>query len=39
MTADEHFRTLIFDLLVRVAQLAAEVDALKAQLAKPESQP
>ena len=30
MTVDEHLRMVIGDLVVRVAQLAAEVDALKA---------
>jgi len=30
VTVDEHLRMVIGDLVVRVAQLAAEVDALKA---------
>jgi hypothetical protein len=34
MTIEEHLRVLIGDLVLRVAQLAAEVDALKAP-AKP----
>lgn len=32
MTPDDHLRLLIGDLVLRVAQLAAENDALKAQL-------
>lgn len=31
MTIEEHLRVLIGDLVFRVAQLAAEVDALKAK--------
>lgn len=32
MTTEEHLRMIIGDLTIRVAQLAAQVDALKAKL-------
>jgi len=35
MTIDEHLRMLIGDLVIRVAHLAAENDALKAAAPKP----
>jgi hypothetical protein len=34
MTIEEHLRVLIGDLVLRVASLAAEVDALKAKAAE-----
>ena len=34
MTVEEHLRMMIGDLVIRVAQQAAEIDALKAQLKK-----
>jgi uncharacterized small protein (DUF1192 family) len=34
MTPEEHLRTIIGDLVMRVAQLSAELDTLKAQLPK-----
>lgn len=37
MTLAEHLRLLIGDLVMRVAELAAENDALKAQLAAKET--
>jgi uncharacterized small protein (DUF1192 family) len=33
MTVEEHLRIIIGDLVLRVAQLSAEIDALKADLA------
>jgi len=35
MTVEQHLRQIIGDLIVRVAQLSAENDALKAQLPPP----
>jgi hypothetical protein len=35
MTIEEHLRTIIGDLVLTVARQAAEIDALKAQLAPP----
>ncbi len=37
MTAEEHLRMIIGDMVVRIAQLSAEIDALKAQLAAKEA--
>jgi hypothetical protein len=33
MTTEEHLRTIIGDLVLRIAQLSAEVDTVKTQLA------
>lgn len=39
MTLEEHLRILIGDLVLRVAQLASEVDVLKAQIADQKAPP
>lgn len=39
MTLEEHLRVLIGDLVLRVAQLASEVDVLKAQIAAGQTLP
>jgi hypothetical protein len=36
MTAEEHLRTIVGDLVLRIAQLAAEVDTVKEKLASHE---
>jgi hypothetical protein len=37
MTIEEHLRTIIGDLVMKVALLSAEVDVLKAKLAEKEA--
>jgi hypothetical protein len=37
MTLEEHLKLIIGDLTIRVAQLSAELDALKAKLPPPEA--
>jgi len=38
VTIEEHLRVMIGDLVLRVAQQAAELDTLKAQLAEKEAE-